>query len=157
MERAYQTLLEELEEDYDRRIEEWEQEKPWRNSVKRPRRRRIPSELEHDEHGQWNLQATIAFPYWDRQTKKLEPGTFCRACTFHWEEAKADDWRRMETIFHPHPPSREAYYRAFLESDLPAHFQHCAAVKANYNFREAKAERRREGTDFVVKPTKVTG
>lgn len=104
------------------------------------------------------MQATVTFPYWDRRTQTLEPGTFCRACTYHWEEGKANDWRCMETIFHPHPPSREAYFRAFLEAELPQHFLHCAAVKANYNFREiqlTRKEPRREGTDFVAAPKKI--
>ncbi|KAE8419049.1 hypothetical protein BDV36DRAFT_252327 [Aspergillus pseudocaelatus] len=85
------------------------------------------------------MQATVAFPYWDYRTQTLEPGTYCRACTYHWEEGKADDWRRMETIWDLHPPSREAYYRAFSEADLPQHFLNCPAVRVHYDFRVKQA------------------
>ena len=100
------------------------------------------------------MQATATFPYWNRQTQTLESGVYCRACTYHLEEGKADEWRRKETIRHPYPPSREAYHRAFLEADLPEHFIKCSAIKKDYDFcsRNLGDGFRRDGTDFIVRP-----
>jgi hypothetical protein len=159
MRQEYQTRRKELEENYQHRVQKWKRQKQQGNSARRPRRQSIPTAPGKDaETGSWTMQATVTFPYWDRRTQTLEPGIFCRACTYHWEEAKANDWRCMETIWDPYPPSREAYFRAFLEAELPQHFLHCAAVKANYNFRDillTRKEPRREGTDFVVAPKKI--
>ncbi|KAG2413964.1 hypothetical protein HFD88_003155 [Aspergillus terreus] len=50
--------------------------------------------------------------------------------------------------------SSEPYYRAFLEADLPKHFLHCDAAKANYNFQNQERSYyhyyRRTGFDFDV-------
>ncbi|KAL3463537.1 hypothetical protein BJX64DRAFT_287283 [Aspergillus heterothallicus] len=102
----------------------------------------------------WRLSATVVLPYFDRATQKTETGVYCRACTYHWEEGFANDWRRVETIFHPLPPNREAYFRAFLEGDIPQHFEVCKNVKKRYNFgpsRDPTARTREK--DFVVGPT----
>ncbi|GIK06236.1 hypothetical protein Aspvir_001881 [Aspergillus viridinutans] len=158
MRQEYQRRRKELEENYQQRVQKWKRQKQQGKSARCPWRQPIPTTLGMNGETSWRMQATVTFPYWDRRTQTLEPGTFCRACTYHWEEGKAKDWRRMETVFHPHPPSREAYFRAFLEAELPQHFLHCAAVKANYNFREILLTRtgpRREGTDFVVAPKKI--
>ncbi|KNG89424.1 hypothetical protein ANOM_003152 [Aspergillus nomiae NRRL 13137] len=163
MERAYQTRRKEYERDYQRRVQEWQKRRhQGTHTGGRPRRRWNPTPLvEKEDEPSWRLQASVAFPYWDSRTRTLEPGTYCRACTYHWEEGNADDWRRMETIFHLHPPSREAYYRAFLEADLPQHFLNCVAMKQNYNFRVERlslTERlfKRKGTDFIVGPKNTT-
>ncbi|GFF65347.1 hypothetical protein IFM47457_01006 [Aspergillus lentulus] len=158
MRQQYQTSRKEFKENYRHRVQEWKRQKQQGPSARRPRQS-IPTVLGDDgESGSWRMQATVTFPYWDRRTQTLEPGTFCRACTYHWEDGNANDWRCMETIWDLHPPGREAYFRAFLAAELPQHFLHCAAVKANYNFRELSLTRKepeREGTDFVVAPKKI--
>ncbi|PKX93057.1 uncharacterized protein P174DRAFT_461513 [Aspergillus novofumigatus IBT 16806] len=139
MRQEYKTRREQLEENYQHRVQEWKRQKQQGNSTRRPRRQSIPTSYNTRQQ----RRATVTFPYWDRHTQTLEPGTFCRACTYHWEDGNANDWRFMQTIGDLHPPSREAYFRAFLEAELPQHFLHCAA------------EPRREGTDFVVTPKKI--
>ncbi|KAB8201925.1 hypothetical protein BDV34DRAFT_228884 [Aspergillus parasiticus] len=163
MERAYQTRLKERERDYQRRVQQWEkQRRQGTHTAGRPRRRLKPTSLDENEDSEeqsWRVQAAATFPYWDARTQILEPGTYCKACTYHWEGGNANDWRRMETIWHPHPPSREAYYRAFLEADLPRHFLNCVAVKENYDFRVKHPSDiffRRHGTDFIVGPKSNT-
>ncbi|QRD91125.1 hypothetical protein F9C07_5178 [Aspergillus flavus] len=163
MEQAYQFRLKERERDYHRRVQQWEKHRrQGTHTGGRPRRRLKPTSLDENEDSEkpsWRIQATATFPYWDVRTQILEPGTYCKACTYHWEEGNANDWRRMETIWHPHPPSREAYYRAFLEADLPRHFLNCVAVKENYDFRVKRPSDiffRRHGTDFIVGPKNNT-
>jgi hypothetical protein len=85
----------------------------------------------------------------------VETGVYCRACTYHWGEGYADDWRPAATIFHPHPPNREARFRAFLEKDIPAHFAVCKNMNRGYDFAESRLhplERQADGEDFFVVP-----
>ncbi|KAF7113698.1 hypothetical protein CNMCM5793_003054 [Aspergillus hiratsukae] len=120
MRQEYHTRRKELEENYQHRVQKWERQKQQGNPARRPRRPSIHTALGKDgESGSWRMQATLTFPYWDRHTQTLEPGTFCRACTYHWQEGKANDWRCMETIFHPHPPSREAISGHFWRLNFP--------------------------------------
>ncbi|KAL4891154.1 hypothetical protein BDV59DRAFT_209282 [Aspergillus ambiguus] len=160
MRQKFQAHRKEIEENYQYRVQKWKKQNQQGISAQRPRRRSIPTILGKDgESGSWRMEATVTFPYWNRCTQILEPGTFCRACTYHWEEGKANDWRCRESMWDLHPPSREAYFRAFLEAELPQHFLHCASVKANYDFRKIQLTRvkpKREGTDFVVVPKTIT-
>lgn len=120
---------------------------------RKPRFRSIPVCLVDDNYpaSEWRLQGTTTFPYWDRQTAKLEPGAYCRACTYDYKN-------RHGPYSGPHmlsmKMSSEPYYRAFLEADLPKHFLHCDAAKANYNFLNQERSRhyyyRRTGSDFYV-------
>ncbi|KAE8409663.1 hypothetical protein BDV37DRAFT_267829 [Aspergillus pseudonomiae] len=110
---------------YQCRVQQWKRKQRQGIHAGRPRPRSAPTSLVVDEGVSWRMQATVAFPYWDYRTQTLEPGTYC---TYHWEEGKADDWRRMETIWDLHSPSREAYYRAFLEADIPQYFLYCPAA-----------------------------
>ncbi|KAL2837192.1 hypothetical protein BJY01DRAFT_258462 [Aspergillus pseudoustus] len=115
----------------------------------RPRPRPDPTSTRY-----WRLSATVALPYFDRATQKTETGVYCRACTYHWEQGFAKDWKRGETILHPHPPNREAYFQAFLERDIPKHFEVCKNVKKGYDFSRKKDRRScsRQGEDFIVGP-----
>ncbi|RAL02619.1 uncharacterized protein BO80DRAFT_403197 [Aspergillus ibericus CBS 121593] len=155
MEAAYQARVQEHQEKYNRRIHQWEQTQLLGEETPRPRYRAVREKLGHErDRTTLKMHATTPFPYWDRETRTLEPGTYCRACTYHWEEKIADDWRRPETMWHIHPPGREACYRAFLEAELPEHFRECAAVKANYNLRRKKVrarDRERGRVTFIVR------
>jgi hypothetical protein len=125
-----------------------------------PRRPRVPHKrFKSLRTGQgadnWRFRATVAFPYFDRKMQTVETGVYCRACTYHWDEGYADDWRPAATIFHPHPPNREARFRAFLEKDIPAHFAVCKNMNRGYDFAESRLhplERQADGEDFFVVP-----
>jgi hypothetical protein len=111
-----------------------------------------------DDASCWRLLGTTSFPYWDRQKRTLEPGAYCRACNYHWEERRANPLEYLEALG-PRSLSKNAYYRAFLEADLPEHFLHCPAVKMNYNFSDRSRgiiwSFRRSGTDFIVDANNV--
>ncbi|OJJ32797.1 hypothetical protein ASPWEDRAFT_593396 [Aspergillus wentii DTO 134E9] len=99
----------------------------------------------------WRLKATTSFPYWNRQTSTLEPGAYCRACTYRWEEEEEEE--EDGSVLDSQPQIKKDYDRAFLEADLPQHFLHCPAVKENYNFQKKKRwcdHHKRAGTDFIV-------
>ncbi|PYI10658.1 hypothetical protein BO78DRAFT_283269, partial [Aspergillus sclerotiicarbonarius CBS 121057] len=133
MDQTYKARVKEHKRSYQRRMQEWRNDQEQGKKGPQPRYGSVRQELGIENDGTClRMNATVPFPYWNRQTQTLEPGTYCRACTYYWEEGIANDWRRQETVWHPHPPSREACYRAFLEADLPEHFRRCAAVKANY-------------------------
>lgn len=73
-------------------VQEWKRQKQQGNSARCPRRQSISTTLGNNgELGSWRMQATVTFPYWDRHTQTLEPGTFCRAPTHHWEDGNWND------------------------------------------------------------------
>ncbi|OOF90579.1 hypothetical protein ASPCADRAFT_10490 [Aspergillus carbonarius ITEM 5010] len=160
MKLAYQARVEEHERRYRRRMQQWENNSREGKHGPRPRYRPVRERLgiENDDTC-LSMNATVPFAYWDRKTRTLEPGTYCRACTYHWEEGFATDWNDPETMWDQHPSSRETCYRAFLEDDLPEPFHHCAAVKANYDFNRSfvgPEDYRREQIDFIVVPNTIT-
>ncbi|PWY72266.1 hypothetical protein BO70DRAFT_413863 [Aspergillus heteromorphus CBS 117.55] len=140
--------------DYERPIWQFERTQSRDIQCKRPWRRLINnSPSTAVAVGSWRLEATAAFPYWDRKTQTLEPGAYCRACTYQWEQGNINDWRRLGPVGGSYPLSKEAAYRAFLEADLPEHFLHCPAVKANYSFRTGRmGSYGWDGPDFIVHP-----
>ncbi|PYH89047.1 hypothetical protein BO71DRAFT_435165 [Aspergillus ellipticus CBS 707.79] len=160
MQRAHEARIQQRYDDYTRRWEQYQQKLFEGGKSHRPWRRIVHESLLNNRAADvWRMEATVAFPYWDRQTRILEPGAYCRACTYHWEEWFADDWNpgTVSAFWNTHPPSREAAYRAFLEQDLPAHFRGCAAVKANDDFDTGEdGAYGWDGPDFVVGPRDVT-
>jgi hypothetical protein len=90
------------------------------------------------------------------QKRTSEPGAYCRACTYHLEEKKCNDYvyPQEHQRLARQPLGKKAYDRAFLEADLPEHFLHCPAVRMNHDFSKRKGmiiwPWRRSGTDFVV-------
>ena len=127
------------------------------------RRRRITPHPLHSDHALlWRHCGTTAFPYWDRETQSLEPGTYCRACTYHWEEKVAEDYGYKKWPTFPlaswtnQPLAKLAYDRAFRVTDLSEHFLHCPAVKKRYDFAKRRGPIdwpwRRSGDDFLVSP-----
>ncbi|PLB35313.1 uncharacterized protein BDW47DRAFT_133534 [Aspergillus candidus] len=128
------------------------------------RRRRIaPHPLRSDHALFWRHCGTTAFPYWDRETQTLEPGTYCRACTYHWEEKVAKKYLYKKWPKFPlaswttQPLAKLAYDRAFRVTDLPEHFLHCPAVTKNYDYSRRRGSIgwpwRRRGDDFLVDAT----
>ncbi|KAE8159657.1 hypothetical protein BDV40DRAFT_290722 [Aspergillus tamarii] len=115
--RVYKGHLRRREENYQNRVQQWIREQRRGIHAGHSRRRSAPTSLVVDEVASWSMQVTVAFPYWDYRTQ-------------YWSQ------RRGETIWNLRPPSREAYYRAFLEADLPQHFLNCRALNANYDFRD---------------------
>ncbi|RDK43699.1 hypothetical protein M752DRAFT_313559 [Aspergillus phoenicis ATCC 13157] len=75
---------------------------------------------------QLQFMATAPFPFWNKDTKTLERGTYCWACYHDWSRAMSSDEHA------DYPPSRRAYHRSYREADLPEHFLTCAAYKACY-------------------------
>ncbi|PLN80640.1 hypothetical protein BDW42DRAFT_201191 [Aspergillus taichungensis] len=128
------------------------------------RRWGIPPHPTHSDDAKfWRHCGTTAFPYWDRETLTLEPGMYCRACTYHWEEKVAEDHFFLKWPIFPaaswkkQPLVKMAYDRAFRVMDLPEHFLHCPQVKKRYDFakRRGPIDRpwRRGGKDYLVTPT----
>ncbi|KAL2869658.1 uncharacterized protein BJX67DRAFT_391713 [Aspergillus lucknowensis] len=148
MKRLFLARVEEQRSKEEMRDRKWEKE----GCIGRaPARRLITMNLvDGVTPSNWRLKGTTSFPYWNRQTAKLEPGVYCRACTYDHEE--------MQTSSPGYPScseSRKPYYRAYLESDMPEHFLHCPAVKKNYNFKKRGYISPlilfcRRGTDFYV-------
>ncbi|KAK2757534.1 hypothetical protein FQN54_004503 [Arachnomyces sp. PD_36] len=127
-----------------------------RSERREPGYRSIPGNLTNSwEASEWRMLGTTSFPYWDRHTGLSEPGVYCRACTYQFEERggrgrqSCQPWGRGR--------GKRAYDRAFLQAQLPEHFRRCSAVKEDYNFhkREGPIEWpwRRTGTDFTVDAT----
>ncbi|PLB51352.1 hypothetical protein P170DRAFT_436383 [Aspergillus steynii IBT 23096] len=143
---------------YERRVQKWE--RSTRNSCK-PRGPMFSELRKYDtDHNRvfFSMRATAIFPYWDRQTRKIEPGVYCRACTYEAEELM-DYWRYDGSVWDDYPSARwKAYHRAFLEADIPEHFLNCPAVKKNHDFRIRRALgiNKRKGTDFIVKSKKAS-
>ncbi|PLB50893.1 hypothetical protein P170DRAFT_425190 [Aspergillus steynii IBT 23096] len=111
--------------------------------------------IENGGNQDLRMQATVTFPYWDPKTQRLEPGVYCRACTYRSEEVL------MDTLYsYKDTPSQTAYHRAFLERDIPEHFRTCSAVKEEYEFQDLDPYRelnfKRDGVDFVVEPKEST-
>ncbi|KAL3467880.1 hypothetical protein BJX64DRAFT_283344 [Aspergillus heterothallicus] len=137
-----------------------------RRRPRRPRRPEPPTPLEKklpsrflEEQGaiMWRLKVTAAFPYFDRATQTAETGVYCRACTYHWEEGHASDRPPAagRLVSQKHPPSLEAYFRAFRECDIAEHFAVCENVGRGYDFGirgEWMGRPQRDGEDFVVRP-----
>ncbi|KAL5335000.1 hypothetical protein BJX70DRAFT_402056 [Aspergillus crustosus] len=149
---------------YERAMDEWKSIKydtvPTPRRPRRPRQRvplrtcDKPDRRSGDLVRSWRSCATIAFPCFDRKTRTVEPGVYCRACTYHWEEM-ATDWWVGPLVFDPHPPNREARFRAFRERDIPAHFVVCENVRREYDLSERTLEdwnRDGDGEDFFVFP-----
>lgn len=117
--------------------------------------RNMPMELSDSSDAlRWRLMGTTSFPYWDIRKGVLEPGTYCRACTYRYEEKEG--YARVENQSRkPQTESKKAHDRAFFLADIPKHFLHCSAVKENYNFQDRGGPSvnwtfRRPGTDFIV-------
>ncbi|KAI9040746.1 uncharacterized protein KD926_007688 [Aspergillus affinis] len=105
------------------------------------------------------LRAIAIFPYWDRQTRTLEPGVYCQACTYDAEKMPGS-LKYQGTIWDEYPSARwDAYHREFLEDDIPDHFLNCPAVKQNYDFQIIVMvdKHKRKGTNFTVRPRKTSG
>ncbi|KAL3472558.1 hypothetical protein BJX99DRAFT_262236 [Aspergillus californicus] len=156
VQRARKSRRESARKAYELAMDEWYSIKY--NTFPTPRRPRRPRQLVPLKRGEkadnWRFRATIAFPYFDRKARTVEPGVYCRACTYHWEEF-ATDWWRGPLVLHPHPPNREARFRAFLERDIPAHFVVCENVRRGYDFSKRTLEpysRDGDGGDFFVFP-----
>lgn len=154
MNEGFRTRLKKRREKEDLARSKW-REDVWRGSERRePRYRYIPMNLvDCFQASVWRLMGTTSFPYWDRQKRALEPGIYCRACTYRYEEREGGAYRQCHR-WRSQPESKKAYNRAFLQADLPKHFLHCPAVKANYDFGDRKGlikwPFRRSGTDFIV-------
>lgn len=156
MNRSFQTRFKERREKEELAWSKWREDVISRGSERRePRYRHFPSELvDTFQASVWRLLGTTSFPHWDRQKRALESGLYCRACTYHYEERNGGAQQQC-LRWKSQPESKKAYDRAFLQVDLPEHFLHCPAVKANYNFQDRKKGQimwpfRRSGTDFVV-------
>ncbi|PYH95601.1 hypothetical protein BO71DRAFT_473673 [Aspergillus ellipticus CBS 707.79] len=135
MEQAFKRRLNERKESYEKRRKQWEIKGGRGSKSPPPHRRPHPISLftnpEAASHFR-RMNAAIAFPYWDRSHS----------------EPRA---RFLGSGWHTHFPSKDACYRAFLVSDLPKHFQHCAAAKAMWKskFRAARY-RGMDVVDFIV-------
>jgi hypothetical protein len=159
MKRDFRTRLEAHDEKDRLALVKWHADSDRGHYRRVPQCRSVPRQmLKNDVASRWRLLATTSFPYWDRQKRTLEPGAYCRACTYHWEERQADFPEYPEALA-PRSLSKNAYYRAFLEADLPEHFLHCPAVKRNYNFSDRNRgiiwPFMRSGTDFIVDANNV--
>ncbi|PKY07638.1 hypothetical protein P168DRAFT_99293 [Aspergillus campestris IBT 28561] len=129
------------------------------------RRRGIPPHPAHNGDADfWRHCGATAFPYWDCETQTLEPGTYCRACTYHWEEKVAEDKFSLKWPIFPaaswkkQPSVKVAYDRAFRATDLPGHFLHCRQVRKRYDFSKRQGPPldwpwQRSGEDFLVSAT----
>ncbi|PWY80842.1 hypothetical protein BO94DRAFT_602218 [Aspergillus sclerotioniger CBS 115572] len=130
MDRAYEERVAEHRKSYERRMEQWENDN--RQGIHRARPRFRPV----------------------RQQLGIENDETC-LCLNATEEGMVSDWTDPDEVWHAHPPSREAYYRAFLEDDLPEHFRTCTALKRNYDLESSYVwpdDYRRERIDFIVRP-----
>ncbi|KAJ0414908.1 hypothetical protein BJY00DRAFT_327340 [Aspergillus carlsbadensis] len=144
---------------HERAVKKWDRDRD-RRATPAPRRPRAPhkrpaSLRSGEQADNWRFRATVALPYLDRKMQTVETGVYCRACTYHWEEGTANEWKGGPWVLHPHPPTREARFRAFLEKDIPAHFAVCKNVDRGYDFSERRLDswgREADGEDFFVFP-----
>ncbi|KAL3457190.1 hypothetical protein BJX64DRAFT_269296 [Aspergillus heterothallicus] len=65
-----------------------------------------------------------------------ETGVYCRACMYRLDSETEANILGVPSNFDPHPPNREARFRAFLERDIPAHFAVCKNVNGEYHFSD---------------------
>lgn len=87
MKQGFRARLQERREKEELAWSKWDEDVDRGSQRQAPRYRNIPTSLiKGFDPSDWRLMGTTWFPYWDRHRRVLEPGVYCQACTYRYEE-----------------------------------------------------------------------